>query len=105
MATRLVAVVRRRLTQKAVSYPPMFTALEKNSNTFAGVNYAKNVFLRFDCDCYVVDGSDAKCAGSVAVAVGDAEGRSWRAVHIVALHRCRCDRLRRGRPRHLQHLG
>jgi len=71
MATCLVAVVRRRLTQKAVSFP-LVTALEKNSNTFAGANYAKNVFLRFDCDSYVVDGSDAKCAGSIAVAVGDA---------------------------------
>jgi hypothetical protein len=50
----------------------MFTALEKNSNTFAGANYAKNVFLRSDSDDFVVYGSDAKCAGAVAIAVGDA---------------------------------
>src|SRR5215813_13774110 len=104
MATRLVAVVRRRLTQTAVSFP-LVTALEKNSNTFPGANYAKNVFLRFDCGGFVVDGSDAKCAGSVAVAIRDTESRSWRAVHTVALHRCRCDRFRRGRTRHLQRLG
>jgi hypothetical protein len=50
----------------------MFTALEKNSNTFAGAKYAKNVFLRSVCGGFFVDGSDAKCAGAVAIAVGDA---------------------------------
>src|SRR5215470_8406437 len=83
--------------------PPLVTALEKNSNTFAGVKYAKNVSLRSGRGGFVVDGSGAKCAG--AGAIGDAEGRSWRAIHTVALSRFQRHRFRRGRTRHLQRHG
>jgi hypothetical protein len=44
----LAAEVKRELNQlkqTAVSYPPMFTALEKQSNTFAGAKFMRKMYI------------------------------------------------------------